>query len=75
MLQPAAASASDVPRMTAEVLNALIGNPQVTVIDVRRGSHYEESTVKIKSAVRESEKDVSRAGKYGKDKILVLYCA
>ena len=72
---PAAGAAANAPRMSAEVLKALIGNPEVTVIDVRRGSDYEGSAAKIKGAVRESEKDISWAGKYGKEKVLVLYCA
>ena len=72
---PAPGAAADAPRMSAEVLKALIGNPQVTVIDVRRGGDYTGSATKIKSAVRESDKDISWAEKYEKDKILVLYCA
>ena len=73
-LSPAGAG-SDAPRISPEVVNALIGNPEITVIDVRRGSDYEGSATKIKGAVRESEKDISWAGKYDKEKILVLYCA
>jgi hypothetical protein len=68
-------AAADAPRMSPEVLKALIGNPEVIVIDVRRGGDYTGSATKIKGAVRESEKDISWAGTYGKDKILVLYCA
>ena len=63
------------PRISARVAAALLGNPEVVVIDVRRGSHYEESSSRVKGAVRESEKDISWSGKYGKDKILILYCA
>ncbi len=69
------ALAADAPRISPEVLKALIGNADVTVIDVRRGGDYEGSSTKIKGAVRESEKDISWASKYPKDKILVLYCA
>ena len=72
---PAASSAADAPRISAEVLKALIGNPEVTVIDMRRGGHYEGGSSKIKGAVRESEKDISWASKYPKNTILVLYCA
>ena len=72
---PSAGAAADTPRMSAEVLKALIGNPEVAVIDVRRGGDYEGSDTRIKSAVRESEKDISWSGKYDKEKILVLYCA
>lgn len=72
---PAAGMAADAPRMSAEVLKALIDNPGVIVLDVRRGSDYGGSAVKIKGAIRESEKNISWAGKYGMDKVLVLYCA
>jgi rhodanese-related sulfurtransferase len=75
LVLPAGAAAADAPRISPEVLKALIGNPEVTVIDVRRGGDYGGSATKIKGAVRESEKDTSWAGKYGKDKLLVLYCA
>ena len=68
-------SAADAPRISQEVLKALIGNPQVTVLDVRRQSHYDGSSIRIKGAVRESEKDISWASNYPKDRMLVLYCA
>ena len=71
----AGALAADAPRISPEVLKALIGNSGVTVIDVRRGGDYDGSSSKIKGAVRESEKDVSWASKYPKDRVLVLYCA
>lgn len=69
------ASAAEAPRISAEVLKAFIGNPEVTIIDVRRGTDYEGSGSKIKGAVRESEKDISWSGKYDKGEVLVLYCA
>ena len=72
---PMEGAAADAPRISPEVLKALIGNPEVVVIDVRRSGDYESSGTKVQGAVRESEKDVSWAGKYGKDKLLVLYCA
>lgn len=71
----AGALAADATRISPEVLKALIGNADVTVIDVRRGGDYEGSSAKIKGAVRESEKDISWASKYPKDRVLVLYCA
>jgi len=67
------AFAKDTPRISQEVLKALLDNPEVTVIDVRRGSDYLGSSSKIRGAVRESEKDISWMGKYPKDKFLVLY--
>jgi rhodanese-related sulfurtransferase len=67
------AFAKDAPRISQEVLKALLDNPEVTVIDVRRGSDYLGSSNKIRAAVRESEKDISWMAKYPKDKFLVLY--
>ena len=67
------AVAKDTPRISPEVLKALLDNPEVTVIDVRRGKDYDGSSSKIRGAVRESEKDISWAGKYPKDRFLVLY--
>ena len=72
---PLTATAADAPRISQEVLKALIGNPEVTVIDVRRQAPWDDSPLKIKGAVRESEKDISWAPKYPKEKMLVLYCA
>lgn len=72
---PVSSRAGDVPRITGKVLAALLDNPEVIVIDVRRGGDYDGSSSKIKGAVRESEKDISWSGKYPKDKLLVLYCA
>lgn len=68
-------SADEVPRMTKEELKGLIGNPDVIVLDVRRGKDWNASEFKIKGAIRESTKDISWANKYPKDRTLVLYCA
>jgi rhodanese-related sulfurtransferase len=72
---PALSQAENAPRIRAKVTKALVGNPEVVIIDVRRTSDWEKSGAKIKGAVRESEKDISWAGKYPKDKFLILYCA
>ena len=72
---PMQSLAASAPRISPEVLKALLGNPEVVVIDVRRGKDWGGSNSKIQSARRESEKDISWAGKYDKDTFLVLYCA
>jgi hypothetical protein len=72
---PPSLAGEGAPRISAVVVKALLGNPEVVILDVRRGSDYKGSDSKIKGAVRESEKDISWSGKYPKDKILVLYCA
>jgi hypothetical protein len=69
-------TAADVPRMTKDELKALLGNPNLVILDVRLGRDWKEGELKIKGAVREEPGNVeSWASKYSKDKILVLYCA
>jgi predicted sulfurtransferase len=71
-----AAVADEVPRMTKEELRAMLGNPDVVIIDVRTANDWEASQSKIKGAVREEPRQAkSWADKYDKDKTYVLYCA
>lgn len=69
--------AGEVPRITMEELKSMLGNPEVTIIDVRAGGDWEKSKTKIQGAVRENpDKNAkSWAEKYSKDKTIVLYCA
>ena len=68
------ASSADAPRMTKEALKAMLGNPDLIILDVRLGNEWTESDLKIKGAVREDpENIVSWANKYSKDKTLVFY--
>jgi predicted sulfurtransferase len=70
------AFSQDVPRITKEELKAMLGNPEVVVVDVRAGSDWRASTMKIKGAIREDPGNVdSWMSKYSKDKTLVFYCA
>jgi hypothetical protein len=72
----AAVSAGDVPRMSKEELKGQLGNPEVVILDMRRGGDWKNSTHKIKGAVREDDNPyMPWAEKYAKDKTLVLYCA
>jgi rhodanese-related sulfurtransferase len=67
---------ADVPRMTKDELKAMLGNPDLVVIDVRAQRDWKKSDLKIQSAVREDPETVdSWADKYPKDKTIVLYCA
>lgn len=67
---------TEVPKMTKEELKAMLGKPDLIIIDVRTGSDWLGSDLKIKGAIREDPEDVgSWAKKYSKDKTLVLYCA
>jgi rhodanese-related sulfurtransferase len=70
------AKSTDAPRITKEELKAMLGNPNVVIIDVRYGNDWTDSDLKIKGAVREDPKAFdSWANKYSKDKNLVFYCA
>jgi rhodanese-related sulfurtransferase len=70
------AMSNDVPRMTKDELKAMLDSPNLIIIDVRVDKHWNASDMKIKGAVREDGNDVkSWAGKYSKDKLLVVYCA
>jgi len=71
----AQARSDEVPRISKEELKDMLDSPDVVVLDVRRQAHYDGSSRKVKRAIRESEKDISWASKYPKEKILVLYCA
>jgi len=63
-------------RMTKEELRAMLGSPNLVVIDVRYGKDWTGSDLKIKGAVREDSGAIdSWANKYPKDKTLVFYCA
>ena len=66
----------DAPRMTKDELKALVGTPDLIILDVRAGSDWMSSDIKIKGALREEPGEIdSWAPKYPKDKIIVLYCA
>ena len=71
----AIASASDVPKITAEELSVRLGSPDLIVIDVRIERDWKSSTLKVKGAVWEDFQDVDTwAQRYQKDKTIVLYC-
>ena len=66
----------DAPRMTGDQLKAILGNPDLLIIDVRYGKDWTDSDLKIIGAIREDpEAFDSWANKYPKDKTLVFYCA
>ena len=66
----------DAPRVTKDDLKAILGNPDLIIIDVRYGRDWTDSGLKIGGAEREDpEAFDSWAKKYPKDKTLVFYCA
>ncbi len=76
VLLAATIAAAGVPLITAEDLKAKLGAPALTILDVRRAAHWNASDRKIVGAVREDPDAVeSWAGKYAKERTLVLYCA
>lgn len=67
---------AEVPRMTKEELKAILGSPDLIILDVRTGQGWKDSDSKVKGAVREDPENVgSWADNYGKDKTLILYCS
>ncbi|MDH4231889.1 MAG: rhodanese-like domain-containing protein [Nitrospirota bacterium] len=70
-----AASAAGIPKITGEELKAMLGEPDLVVIDVRIERDWESATLKIPGAVWEDYFEVETwAKKYPKDKTIVLYC-
>ena len=70
------AKSADAPRMTKDELKAMLGNPDLIIIDVRYGKDWADSDLKITGAVREDPRAIeSWTNKYPKDKTLVFYCA
>lgn len=70
------AATEGAPRMSKEELKARLGAQELVVIDVRAAGDWSESGEKIVGAVREEPASPEKwAGKYSKEKTLVLYCA
>ena len=70
----AATIASEVTRISVEELKAMLGNPDVIILDVDREGNWEDRDRKIPGAVRENPKEIeSWSHKYPKDKTLILY--
>ena len=68
------AMSQEIPRISKEDLQEMLGRPDVVIVDVRTDSDWKESPVKVKGAVREEPDKVdSWIEKYPKDKTLVFY--
>jgi len=66
----------DAPRMTAVELKALLTDPDLIILDVRRGTDWASSDFKIKGATHvQPEAYDEWADTYPKDGKIVLYCA
>jgi rhodanese-related sulfurtransferase len=70
-------ASAQVPRMSKEELKAMLGKPDVIIIDVRQPVDLAKSNMMIKGAVREDPKQEVKSwvDKYPKHKTIVLYCA
>jgi rhodanese-related sulfurtransferase len=77
LLLSGADASAQVDRMSKEELKAMLGKPDVIIIDVRQPVDLAKSTMMIKGAVREDPKQEVKSwvDKYPKDKTIVLYCA
>ncbi len=70
------AFAADVATVDKDELLAMLGSEDLIVLDVRGGRDWSSSEFKIQGAIREEPDDAEVwAGKYEKDKTIVLYCA
>lgn len=64
----------NVQKMTVAQLKSHLDDTDFTIIDVRSTADWQDSTMKIKGAIREEPQQVSSwIGKYSRDKIIVLY--
>ena len=68
-------SATEVRRITNEELKALLDDHNTIIIDVRQEEDWQQGDRKIKGAVHEDpmKEEDSWAGRYPKDKNIVLY--
>lgn len=70
------AASMEVPRISVEQTNEMLGRPDVVIIDVRTAKTWWKSTTKILHAAREEAGSVEKwAEKYPKYKTLILYCS
>ena len=64
----------EIPRLSKEEVKAMVGNPDVVILDCRPVEQWKTSDQKIPGAVHEDPMNVeSWVGKYSKDKALVIY--
>ena len=73
---PLTAFAADIPHIDKDTAKGMLGKPDVIFVDVRSGSDWSASDVKIQGAVRYDPKDPEKwAAKLDKNKSYILYCA
>jgi rhodanese-related sulfurtransferase len=68
------ATSRDVSTITKQELRSMLDDPNVIILDVRPEQQWKASELKIRGAVHENPNKVeSWAGKYQKDRTLILY--
>jgi rhodanese-related sulfurtransferase len=69
-------SATEIPRITKEEARELMDNPDVVFLDVRSGSDWRASDIKINGAVHEDSTNLKDwISNYDMKKTYILYCA
>ena len=64
----------EIPRVTKEQAKAMMGNPDVVILDCRPVEQWKFSDQKLPGAIHEDPMNVeSWAGKYSKDKTIIIY--
>ena len=75
-LATAATASDEVPRISVDALNAMLGSPDLLIIDVRQGGDWDADDAKIKGAVRMDPSNFDTwKDQLPQDKTIVLYCA
>ena len=70
------APAGNVPLMTTDELKAMLDDPELVILDVRRGKDWKSSEFKIQGATYVKPEAYDEwANTYPKSKKFVLYCA
>lgn len=76
MVFPVSGEAEEVPRVSSDYLERKLGMDGVVVVDVRTGSDWRGSELKIKTAVRgKPGKEKEWSADIPKDAEIVIYCA
>jgi rhodanese-related sulfurtransferase len=79
LLMPSAAcrgAADEMPRIDPAALKAMLGDPQLLIVDVRSAKDWAGSDQKVQGALRQDpDKVAAWAPTLPKDKKIVLYCA
>ncbi len=63
-------------RLDKDKVKAMLGSPDVMILDVRQADDYNQSNLKIPGAVRLEPRDAgSKVNTIPKDKTLIFYCS